>query len=233
MKDGLIERIKTRGYWRVNLRPRALAEPLTLDQCRQLVEQSNVSLRGWDYPHISKRNDDDGRFEFCGDFVESWTDWGHHPEFWRFYRSSQFLHYRAISEDWIEDDQRRRPAGPYISVTGAIYSITEMIEFLFRLYRNGAYKAGAEVLISAENTAKRELWIADPMRMPFSYPRTTGAQRIVLARNLGPDDLNRSSTELSVSLTLEFFDNFGWQPSPDQIAADREKLLSRRMDLYY
>ena len=235
MKDGLIERIKTKGYWRVNFRPRAFpVEPLALERCRHLVEQSNVRLRGWDYPHVSTRNDDEGSFEYCGNYVESWTDWGHHPEFWRFFKSTQFLHYRAIAEDWVDgDDNRRRPSGPHISVTGAIYSITEILEFLFRLHRNGAYESGAQVNISIENSAQRELWISDPMRMPFSYPRATGAQRVVLNRELASDDLKRSSPELSIMLCQEFFDNFGWQPDPNQIIADREKLLSRRMDLYY
>lgn len=61
MKEGLLERIQAGGHWRVNARPlQPIAERLSLGDCLRVVEAARVSIRGWDYPHISHRQDEQG-----------------------------------------------------------------------------------------------------------------------------------------------------------------------------
>jgi len=115
MKDKLIERIRAVGHWRINLRPlRPLDERLSFRQCQEVVEQNRVSIRGWDYPHISYRQDEQGALERGDQFVESWCDWNEQLEFWRMYRSGQFLSYNALSEDFLHGVQGRPRAGPFL-----------------------------------------------------------------------------------------------------------------------
>src|SRR5690349_1351560 len=103
MKDGLIEKIQSKAYWRINFRPLVLPETmLSLPQCNDLVDKCHVELRGWDYPHMSRRRDVDSDYGPAGKYYEHWIDWDQHIEFWRMFRSSQYLHYRALWEDWIE-----------------------------------------------------------------------------------------------------------------------------------
>src|SRR5690349_4767858 len=111
MREGLLERIREVGHWRINYRPKIKpAAPLRLAQCREAVEKSRVSIRGWDFPHISVgRADGTGGFTNAGDHVENWTEWYGFREFWRMYRSTQFLAYLALREDVMPQEMGGSP----------------------------------------------------------------------------------------------------------------------------
>jgi hypothetical protein len=236
MKDGLLEKIKSRGYWRINFQPSALiAEKLSLTQCKDAVEKNVVVVRGWDYPHIAKKNDEHGGQLPAGDFYESWADWWNHIEFWRMYRSRQFLHYVALREDWFEKSEwaseyaKRIEPGTALGVVGTIYQVTEVFEFLSRLARSGFYKERLSVSISVENTKERGLWVDSPARMPFLSPHQTGAESIKLRKDAGIDELISKSTDLARDVIIEIFDQFGWSSPPiGNIKTDQENLLAGR-----
>jgi hypothetical protein len=116
---------------------------LSLEQCLQAVQVAEVSLRGWNYPHFPRREGEDTGFERKGTFVEAWIDWMSHREFWRMYTGSQFLHYRAVNEDWRErehwggDDRAEvgREAGPVLGIINNLWQIAEVFEFLTHLHQ--------------------------------------------------------------------------------------------------
>lgn len=234
MQDGLIERIKSRGYWRINFQPKKLIpEKLPLAQCKNFVEQNSVRLRGWDYPHIPVRSDDHGGQLPSGEFYEAWTNWWNHIEFWRMYRSRQYLHYLALREDWFEESDWARglaeqvKPGQRLGTGGTIYQITEIFEFVSRLGRNDCYPDGVFVNISLENTKGRELWIDDPNRMSFSFPRQTGAERIEIRRELSTSDYVLNTSEMAISVIVELFDQFGWENvSTENIRRDQQTFLA-------
>ncbi|MGO8050887.1 hypothetical protein [Rhizobium leguminosarum] len=228
MKEGLIERVHGLGYWRVNIRPlRAPASLLTLAQCREVVAKSSVSLRGWDYPHISKRNDEQGGIENAGDFVQGWCDWHYHIEFWRMYKSTQFLHYKVLRED-LADDIAGKPRGPSFGVGTSVYTMTELVEFAFRLFRTGLYKDGAQIHVTIGNTRERQLWIDDPMRMAFSYPRKTAAPKIEVQRELTAADFETEPMDISSEMVVELFDHFGWTVDRGRIQDDQARFYKRQ-----
>lgn len=230
MDNTYLSKIKSRGYWRINLRPTSIAEKISLPQCLNYVESSRVSLRGWDYPHISSRNDDTTGSENHGEFIEHWIDWWSHVEFWRMYRSTQFLHYRALKEDWEDWDERRaseRPPQGGISVLGIIWQWTEVFEFAFRLARAGIYSNGATLTISLENANNRQLWVSESNRMPFSYERRTSAKRIQHEIDLSPTILINSDHNFYVPKLIDFFEHFNWTPGASLVQADQQKLLTR------
>lgn len=231
MKAGLLDRIRSRAYWRVNFRPLDEGAPqLTLPNCNSVVERSSVSLRGWDYPHISRRNDDESGFGPAGEYYEHWVDWGQHIEFWRMYKSSQYLNYRALWEDWVDSTQHHSDVPPTprsISVVGTTYIFTEIFEFAYRLARNGLYESGAQINITLENAVDRHLWISEFDRMPFSYERKTGAERVEIERTLDARAIAGGSHDLSVNAVIEFFENFDWSPDPGIVRSDQQKLLTR------
>ncbi len=229
MKDGLIEHIQGLGFWRVNIRPlRAPNSLLTLAQCRELVTKSSVSLRGWDYPHVSRRDDNQGGIENVGEFVQGWCDWYHHIEFWRMYKSTQFLHYKALRED-LTDDIPEKPNGPFIGVGTSIYTMTELVEFAFRLFRAGLYKEGAQIHVTIGNTQGRQLWIDDPMRMGFSYPRKTAADKIEVQRDLSAADFETEPMDISSEMIVELFDHFGWTVDRSRIQTDQARFYKRQL----
>lgn len=227
MKQDLQDRIRSMGHWRLNIRPLSpLTEKLTLTRSSQVVERSSVSLRGWDYPHISKNNNEHGGYGNVGDYVENWCDWSHHVEFWRMYRSAQFIHYKVLTEE-MRSEGPGRPSGPVLSVLGAVYTVTEMVEFLSRLRQHGLYEFGAFLSITLGNTSNRQLWISETNRMPFIDEKKTTSSSIVIERHFKPDQFLEKPVAHALDMLLELFDNFGWTPDPSQILNDQEKFYRR------
>ncbi|HEY1607558.1 MAG TPA: hypothetical protein VGF77_18370 [Allosphingosinicella sp.] len=226
MKDGLLERMRATGHWRVVLRPIApLSERLSFKQCATLVENARVSLRGWDYPHISHRQDQQGGSGRTDSYYENWCDWMTQVEFWRMYRSGQFLSYNALDDDLRHDPQ---PMGDerYLNVVGAIYQVAEIVEFTHRLAAAVDMDEGIGLQLSLVNTYGRHLQ-AGRGRMPFFDVQRAGSETIAIERQLDPAALKKGAPIHALSVLLELFDCFGWNPEPNQIRGDIEGLYRR------
>ncbi len=225
MKEGLLESIQGIGHWRVNLRPlQPLAEKLSFSRCLEEVDRARVEIRGWDYPHINRQSDESGGSSRLEDCYESWCSWHTQHEFWRMYRSGQFLSYKVLSSD-LGLEGRTTP-NLVLGVQDTIFTVTEFVEFTIRLIKNSVYKNGAFVNIQLNKTFNRRLQ-AGQGRMPFFEPKYTEAQNICLERNLMPDQVDTGATEVACSVLLELFDYFGWNPNPAQIRFEQEKFYRR------
>jgi hypothetical protein len=231
MMDGLLEKIQAIGYWRVNIRPTVIpVEKLSFADCEGAVDRSRVELRGWDFPHVSRRQDPTHGHARAGEFVENWIDWEVHVEFWRMYRSSQFITYRALWEDLDKDrhNGRQRPADKVLSVGSAIYTFTEVVEFLYRLYQNGHYALGAQVSITLGGAPQRHLWINDPNRMPFSDEKVAGADTIEVVREFDIGSLQSADHGRSLEMVRELFEHFGWDVAASTIVDQQARFLRRQ-----
>src|SRR5690349_8899477 len=84
-------------HWRVTYRPHEYREELipTLAACFELVEATKLSLRGWDFPHVGRKEEQLLR---ARNWVGSQTEFSTHIEYWRLYQSGQFLHLHAVRE---------------------------------------------------------------------------------------------------------------------------------------
>jgi hypothetical protein len=237
MKDGLLEKIKSRGYWRVNFQPLACKVKIgTLQKCKEIVDRNSVELRGWDFPHIPRREDETSGTAFVGSFCEGWVDWEFYKEFWRMYKSGQFLCYLGLREDWFDEDGMRaewskkiKPGTSLGIISSVIYEITEIYEFLSRLAQAGLYDEGVQVSLSLYNTKDRVLWVEDQMRVPFMIPRKNSAPELVFLQTYTKDEIVINPKGLSNKMILDLTDKFGWNPTAEQIMTDQDKLLSRRI----
>lgn len=228
MPDGLLEKIKAVGFVRVVIRPTVIPESLTVAMAREIVNKSSVSLRGWDYPHIASRNDEHGGFEHRAEYAQDWCDWYHHVEFWRMYRSGQFLHYKALREDL--SNEADLPKRPVLAVGSFMYTVTEVTEFAHRLRAAGLYKEGATIQITLGNSRGRKLWIEDPMRLDFMSPMVTGSESITVERSLRTSELLLGDPkDISLSMIAEFLDAFGWTPSSDLISSTQTELYNLKL----
>lgn len=73
------------------------------------------------------------------------------------YQSGQFIHYRALREDWTQEDSwipKEFKLAPmkFLGVLSTIYLITEIFEFLSRIGNEGLCKEGVNVSIVLEKT---------------------------------------------------------------------------------
>lgn len=231
MKNELLDRIQSRGHWRVNFQPLYSGETrIALTKCWTMIETNKVELRGWDYPHYPVRNDENGGRETHDEFVEGWCDWMNHIEFWRLYQSQQFLHYLSLREDWIELDAWKRQSNPDrpsnpLNVTGTIYTLTEIFELCRRLHVDGLYKNGVRVSVKLRRAASKSLYVDDPRRMPFLSPRTTAADEITCERELTAEDIESESLSIAAEFVAHVFERFDWTIAPAQISPQQETFL--------
>lgn len=226
MKDGLLERIQQKAHWRVLIRPLAALETeLSFRTCLDVVTASKVSVRGWDYPHTeSERPDTRGGAGRGENFYESWTDWEGFREFWRMYRSGQFLSYNLLHG---ELGMFGTPGGQRIVPTvDTVYSVSEYVEFAQRLGKNIPLNAGYEIAVSLRNAVGYQL-DAGPGRMPFLSALTNSSQDLTVTKRVRLNDMSSGTVEIANAILLEIFDYFGWNPDPNQIRRDQEAFFKR------
>jgi hypothetical protein len=238
MKKELLEKINSRGYWRINFRPVAYNHNiLSLSECKTIVEKCHFDFRGWPYPYFPTIGDASHDLEPAQDYYLGWVDWSNHIEFWHMYQSGQFLHYLALREDWYEDsiwaeytkDQIRKE-GPLLGVTLTVFQITEIFEFLSRLCQERIYEEGLEVFIDLKNTKGRKLWVSSPGRVPFHSEYRASEDLLKFESKYLKDNILINYKEIAINVVLHFFERFGWHtPNMDTIIKDQQDFFLRKV----
>jgi len=236
-KERLIEKIKRRGYWRINFQPLIDVQKLSsIRECEEIIEKNTVNLRGWDYPHFPRRKGDDTGLEREENFLQGWIDWEDRLESWRLYLSGQFIHHIALWEDWPENSKfnaeihkKIKPLTSLEVIESVIYQITIMFEFLSRFGSVGVYDEGVFVSVGLFNTKNRKLWFLNPERYFYTYKYTTEAKKIEFSEKFSKDVIISEPKNLALKVIKNIFDKFGWNPSVEQIKNDQDKLLSGRI----
>ena len=231
--DQLLETIRSRGYWRVNIRPTEHQERRLerLSDVHAIVEACRVSFRGWDYPFWEKeelRNE--------GEFVECSVDWDRSVEYVRFYRSGQFLHVFSALLDLLDPKEifkhRSPPPSPragYLSVVGVVYLATEIFEFAARLASKGVLRPKAFVSVQLHNMNDHQLEMFDASRNFFREYVRKSDNPILFEREITEDEIISNTDGLALDLAVEVFENFNWNNPPRHVfAEDQRKLRERR-----
>lgn len=239
MKE-LIEKIKKNGYWKVIIRPIIFDENKisNLDECKKIIESCVVCLRGWSYPHIDKNG-----IKISGnDSIESHCDseWLGHFEYWRFYQSSQFIHYFSMREDYcIEEKEIQRikqqsatKSTKLLDILSTLYSVTEIFEFAQRLASKDVLGNTIEISIELGGVEGRELFFWDSFSrwLDRNYICTFRDENISVKMTLSREELITKSAENALSACMEIFKKFNWSNVPEQVfAGDQKKFLEKRL----
>lgn len=239
--EEVIKTIKSKGYWRISFEPlEYIEQAIQLSKCKELVEKNSLHLRGWDYPHVSHRQGDDSKLEVGANYWQSWLDWKgeNHKEFWRMYQSTQFIHYLALREDWLDGYRQRNimsddsyvREGEGLGVVATTYQITEIFEFLTRLMTDGLYESGVKVSIALHNTRNRSLLVDSSHRIGFSYLRQTSADIIPFEGTYSKEEIMEKAKDKAFDAIVYFFERFGWEsPNIEVIKSDQDNFLSGRI----
>ena len=226
----LLEKIKSTGYWRVNVRPTVFdANRIPhLSDCWETIESTQTRLRGWDFPHI----DPDYRLN-QDDSIESGVDSMDIKEYWRFYQSGQFIHYTAFIEDYHELSwQSSMYAGgkpdKYLEIISTLYRLTEIYEFAARLASRTILSPGATVSIKLVGTEGRHL-VFEHIRRLLSRPYRCKLPEINLERTYAEPELRGEASALALTAAVHVYERFNWNDPPREVfAEDQKKLLERR-----
>jgi len=237
MKE-LIEKIRKKGYWNVEIRPTVFEEKRIpdLDSCIALIKECQVSLRGWSYPHI----DNTGISVGGNDSVQSFCDWpeGGYFEYWRLYQSAQFVHYFTMREDYRLSEKKIQEIKHYHSTSSAkfldiistLYSVTEVLEFTKRMAINNVFNASVEIKIELGDVQGRELFFWDSFSryLSRSYVCSFPDENIIASRTIERNDLLANSSKLAIDVCLEIFRKFNWSTNAQIFEEDQRKFLERR-----
>jgi hypothetical protein len=226
-RDELVDKIRSRGHWRVHFRPLApgdeLAGPM---KCFGIVQRASVSLRGWDYPHVPSRDED---ISILNDSAESRTDWGQHIEYWRMFETSQFIHLRALHEDWRNEDPFAsgliHDPGTVLGIGTNTWLIAEIFEFLARLAADGLYEQGVEVTLGLHGAQGRELWVDSPDRAPLAYSRRSDENVVTYRRKLSSAEIVEQKVRAAEAVR-HIFERFRFVISNKNVLEMIEELYS-------
>ncbi|MDU2240642.1 MULTISPECIES: hypothetical protein [unclassified Paenibacillus] len=212
-QQDIIEKIKTKGYTRVILRPSTHENEKikSLTECRSIIEQCKVSMRGWDFPHIDRDlHGNDQSFVFSG------TDWSRYKELWRFYQSGQFVYLGGLYEDW--ENETVGLFGPQdhslgfkgYAIDGNLYRFTEILEFAARLVPKGVFDGLVNVEITLFDTADRRLFFYERGRHLVQEAKSMMSE-IKFEKAYTEDEVLTRGHEIAVEIAQFFFERFNWQ----------------------
>lgn len=211
----LVERIKSRGWWLVVIRPtrfdgRHIAER---DSLWPLLERCVVSLRGWNFPHTDQRP----AASISSNAIGQDIDWEHHLETRRFYQSGQFVHLSGLMDDW-RDRLRIWPATngwrpcAILPVVDTVSRLSEICEFAARLALGDAGDERMYLEVRLGGLADRALRDESRGHDPVF---TTGSERagigeFVAIREYARDELIADARSIAGRLARDLFQQFGW-----------------------
>ena len=220
----LLDSIRSSGHWRVRIVPESAEQRFRLPpDCRDAAARSAVGLRGWEYPHIPPASNE---LQYGDPLPDGWqavTALERHRELWRLMRSGQFIQYRALWEDLDPEFASKR----MLSVSSAVYTLVEIVEFCRRLTRTADYGAVVDLEIDLANAKDRTLAMLDPRRI---LEEGFGADQdcIQLRRSLPLPLIESGARAVARDLAIELFGMFGCSIGPRIIGDIQDELLERR-----
>ncbi len=211
-----LEKIQSRGYWKVIICPNAFAEKRIADfaELYPILQKTYVQLRngGWEFPHLDYRTQPSTNKDWIGQESE----WEKYLELWRFYQSGQFVSFKGLYEDWMDNSTRYSPPPSwqpcqFLEIEDTLLQFTEIFEFASRLAFTQAGDEQMHLEISVHNLKGRGLKL-DMQRKSSSWLRTLTASvnELPYTVDLPAAKLVANTRELALKPAAELFQRFGW-----------------------
>jgi hypothetical protein len=187
------------------------------------VRTNEVMLRGWNFPHTDKAKS--GPFS---DGFQSGTVRGQYIEGYRIYQSGLFVWKRAYWED--AENHKSKEGRPLLSFISAIWSFTEFLLFLSRLYEQIAPDATVRIVITLRGCEGRQLAAMDPMVVFFLSDYYIAQDDVIRReREVQVAELRASHLTLAADMVKHVLHVFGWLDVTDEtIAHWQQRLLKRQ-----
>jgi len=229
-KDEIIKKIKSKGYWEINIRPDVYnSQRLERQKIKDIVRSAVVELGGWDYPHF---RDSEGEPYPILYGIEKIIDWSNHIEFWRMTKSANFYHLLALREDWMEDVEYRLKGKKWLGVLRTLYTLTEIFEFAKRLATQNIFDDNMIIDIKLYDLKNRQLVVDSYNRVPFMFPRIAKITEPwnYHTQSFSVNDVQNKPDQLALDAFLDLIYLFEWENPPiETFKNDIQKFLQGRI----
>lgn len=234
--------IKSGGYWVFHIdsaRPKQNFND-SHPQLQEFVQQNKIELRGWDYPHFPTHNGERQGLSNIDGGIASWCNADMMKEIWRLFFDGEFIHYDALNEDWYASDAWVANQAPYNTVSShtvvdtinILFRLTEFFEFAKRLAISDFYNSDIMINIELRHVMDRRLVLLDQRRVPLRGNYRSAQDTIsAFNKSVSVRDLRVESSNYALEAAVRVFHLFQWNTvSKDQLLADQQKLLERRLN---
>lgn len=227
LEQNICLKAKGFGYWEIVALPSIYQARRvdSLPEIANLVEESQVRLRGWYFPHIDNKN-----VSNFGSGRQSHTIWNEMREGWRAYQSGLFCWQGVLWED--TDDPKMygmRGDFKFLEFTGVTFLLTEALLFLKRFYAEKLQVENVRVRITLNGCGQRHIISGSSMR-PLFGDYVSVENTIVLEEEINRVELNVSFKEIALKYAKKIFYVFNWDSVKDEMIDNwQTKLLERKL----
>ena len=154
--------MNTRGHWRFRVYTTSYEkEKLSFSELKSFLRNNQVKLRGWYFPHYTEE-ELTNHAGFCQSFSEVNAMY-ESLEFFRFFRSGQFIYLGTLREDApnVRQDLKIKADEKALAFTRTIWTITEFLEFARRMAVGGIFEGMVNIEISLFGALNRRICNTD------------------------------------------------------------------------
>jgi hypothetical protein len=234
--EELLTEIKSRGYWRIEVRSTEYQDRRLPNRAamEKLMSGATVSLRGWPYPYFSANET-----TYNGKWLEGQGSVLYHKEYWRLYESGQWLHYLGLSGAWITREELFRNLSPlpaqhpgYLHVRGdVLFTLTEILRFSVGLAQGGILEPSAFISVQLHNTSDYMLFESFSRFFPHIYVNKAD-RPIEQEWRLPVGELSAVADQMALEMAIKIYSVFDWSPAEAAVRTlveDQKKLIERRL----
>lgn len=216
----LIEKIQSRGFWKVIIRPTKFIKERILDftMLYPLIQKTSVNLRGFSFPYTGG----DMKYQSGNDWVGEEFEWDWVHEAWRFFQSGQFVHISGLLEDWHDVSKWNSAPegwvpGRTLSVEGVVYRCTEIFEFASRLAltHEQVFDERVHIKILLSDLKGRHLFLSSSRWMPLPDRYDIADSAIPFTSEYSKEDIIANPRELALQYAMKLFQRFKWNSSKE------------------
>ena len=236
-RDDVIKKIKSKGYWEINIRPDVYnSQRIEKQKIKEIVRSAVVELGVFDYPHF--RDGGEEPYPILNG-IEKFIDWSNHIEFWRMTQSANFYHLLALREDWIkEENYKYMQIGwgdgselqnkKWLGVFGTLYTLTKIFEFTKRLITKNVFDDDIIIEVKLYDLENRILVVDSPNRVPFMFERKAKiSEPWAYHKTLfSVNEVLNKADKLALNVFIDLVYLFKWDNPPiDSLKNDQQKFL--------
>jgi len=168
----LLEKIKSKGYWEILIRPLQLQNRFSKMEAQSILKELSVKHFGWIFPVVSSNNEEC----FLGqNYVEGVFDNSGGAEVWRLYQTGQFIYYRTFVEDWqsgpwytgFESRRKEETLSKVKGINILVNEITMIFDLASRFLNSEKFGNQLKIKIILRDVLNRTLATDNPMAMLY------------------------------------------------------------------